>query len=394
MAMATANGASRRPAAAGRDLHFPGGCALQGLSQPGRGVAGGLHHRAHHGLEDGRAGALLVLGGDGGGGLRARARCAGLSKTTLPAHRHRRGAPMGAALRHRRRRPRIVDGHLVSAGVRQDLGHIRAVLQLLPDAGLHDRHIREKLRQQSAGDGADRLRRHSHDDRAFLGRRRLLHGLCVRARALFRDAETHFRPPASRSARRRRRRPRCEPARRPVRHCAQQHAARAVHVRRRAPRGGVQQAAGGAARCGARRCEQAGNRARAGRRMRSRRSAVERACGAPAGGVRERVCGRRHWRGVRRDRARAHAGADVSPDGRRGRGRSVRGHHRSARGRGQDQSAGPLRRAHRPAESRALPRPDGRRGDGPAPPRAVRHPLRRPRRVQAGQRHAGPPLRR
>ena len=23
------------------------------LSQPGRGVAGGLHHRAHHGLEDG-----------------------------------------------------------------------------------------------------------------------------------------------------------------------------------------------------------------------------------------------------------------------------------------------------------------------------------------------------
>ena len=58
------------------------------------------------------------------------------------------------------------------------------------------------------------------------------------------------------------------------------------------------------------------------------RSAVERACGAPAGGIRERVCGRRQRRAVRRDRARAHAGADLSPDGRRGRGRAVRGHHR------------------------------------------------------------------
>ena len=94
--LATAHGASRRPAAAGRDLHLPGGCAFQGLSQPVRGLDCGLHHRADHRLEDGRAGALSLLAGDGRGRLRARRRCAGLSKAAPAAHQHRRGARNGS----------------------------------------------------------------------------------------------------------------------------------------------------------------------------------------------------------------------------------------------------------------------------------------------------------
>ena len=53
--------------------------------------------------------------------LRARPRRAGLSQAASAAHRHRAGAAMGAALRRRRRRPRVADGHLVPAGLRQDL---------------------------------------------------------------------------------------------------------------------------------------------------------------------------------------------------------------------------------------------------------------------------------
>ena len=168
----------------------------------------------------------------------------------------RGGAAMGAALRRRRGRPRLADGHLVPGGLRQDIRPVRPDLLLLPDDRLHDRHLRAQLREQPAGDGADRLRGYSDDAGAGLGRRRLLHDLRLRAGAVLRHREVHLRPAAPRPARCGRGQPRREPAGGALRHRAQQHAARAVHVRRRPPRRGVEQAAGRAARRVARHCRQ------------------------------------------------------------------------------------------------------------------------------------------
>ena len=75
--------------------------------------------------------------------------------------------------------------------------------------------------------------------------------------------------------------------------------------------------------------------------------------------------------------------------------RAGRGHHRAQDRRGQDQPSGALRCADRAAQ----PRPSsatawsGALADG-APERHVRHPLHRPRPVQAGQRYARPSPRR
>ena len=55
--------------------------------------------------------------------------------------------------------------------------------------------------------------------------------------------------------------------------------------------------------------------------------------------------------------------------------------------RGQDQSSGPLRLAHRPAQPHHPARPHGAGDRRVAAGQQVRHPLHRPRPVQAGQRH-------
>ncbi len=300
---------------------------------------------------------------------------------------------MGAALRRRRGRPRLADGRVVPGGLRQDVRPVRPDLLLLPDDRLHDRHLRAQLREQPAGDGADRLRGYSDDAGAGLGRRRLLHDLRLRAGAVLRHREVHLRPAAPRPARCGRGQPRREPAGGALRHRAQQHAARAVHVRRRPPRRGVEPAAGRAARRVARHCRQPLVGARAHRGLRGGGNAVEHGRRASGAGVRERPRRRDRPRGVRGDRARPHPRPHLPPHGRRRQRRAVRGHHRPQDGRGQDPPARPLRFPHRTAQPRPVPRPDGRFRHQPAPPRSVRHTLHRSRRVQAGQRYARPSLR-
>ena len=388
--------ASRRPAAAARDLHLPGGCPLQGPPQPVRGLAGGLDHRAHHGLEDRRAGALPVLGGDGHRRLRARARRARLPETAPAAHRHRRrrgngscATSCGAA------------AHVSLMGIWCLLAFVKTSdpfvqifsfsMTLAYMIGISGRNFASNLLVTaqivcagipmtialfSVGGAyytifafvlvpffvtlkfiSDRLRRVLLDavvagrDVSLLAARfdtalnNMPHGLCMF------DAERRIAVSNKRLG---------ELLERGARH-------------RRQPGNGARadrRAACAAVRCRASTRSACWRNARAG----SRAPATARYSSRPSG--------------------RPHAGAHLSPDGRRGRGGPVRGHHRAAHGRGQDQSAGALRCADRPAQPRALPRPDGRRGDEPAPPRAVCHPLRRPRRVQAGQRHAGASLRR
>ena len=182
--------ASRRPAAAVRDLHLAGRRALQRLPQPVRRLAGRLHHRADHGLEDRRAGALPVLGSP---------------SSSSPACARSTCAPMHAARPQLdRHRGRPGNGSCATSSARPPMSSLMGIWCLLAFVKTSDPFVQifsfsltlaymigisgQKLRQQSAGDRADRLRRHSDDAGAVLGRRRLLRDLRLRAGAVLRHA--------------------------------------------------------------------------------------------------------------------------------------------------------------------------------------------------------------
>ena len=98
-----------------------------------------------------------------------------------------------------------------------------------------------------------------------------------------------------------------------------------------------------------------------------------------------------------RDHRRACVLLDVPADDRRRHRGFGRGHHRTTQRRGAHHPSRPLRRTHRTAQPGEFPRRDRTAADDRAGPRrdaARRAAVHRSRPVQAGQRYAGPPLRR
>ena len=180
-----------------------------------------------------------------------------------------------------------------------------------------------------------------------------------------------------------------------VRHRAEQHAAWPVHVRRRRPSGGDEPPF--------QRNDAADRRSRASRRQRARhRRGLRRrrhdfgrerqAASSPeiensqAGEITTADPGQRE---------RPRAVMDVPADGRRRHRRAGRRHHRTAQRRSPDQPSGALRRTDGAAQPRQFPRRDrAAAGDLARCRAAVGAAVRRSRPVQAGQRYAGPSLRR
>ena len=143
-------------------------------------------------------------------------------------------------------------------------------------------------------------------------------------------------------------------------------------------------------------------RSRAARRQRARHHRGLRQRRIDLGGERQddpfgnrEYAGEGHHHHRSRRRQRPVAVLDVPADGRRRRGRAAGRHHRAAQRGSQDQSSGALRRTDGASQPGQFPRRDRASAGDTARCRAVVGvAVRRPRPVQAGQRHARSSLRR
>ena len=256
------------------DLHSARRLAVQGRAN----AAGRDHlrHRIHlhHLLEDRRAAPARLRACDPPRRRRARHAGARLRPGALESH-EREGRPtLGIPLRRGSGRIARAAGHVVLPHPRAHLRSVCRPGELLDDDRLRDRHLRAQLRQRPLRGGADLLRLGADDRGAAALRQSLPLDFRRAARPLVLRHEIHRRAAAPHAARCGDRLARHDLAGDAFRHRAQQHAARPVHVRRRAPHRRLESEAQSAARIGAGFRAERLQHAPAGGKRRRRRPAI------------------------------------------------------------------------------------------------------------------------